>query len=777
MSHRQSLQLTLSFVMVCLLLIGPSGKSENSRPMAHTSTGLLVSHAGQVATEQPVVIFGASRFFGHAGQPAEEKASFRLPPQVHGPFTLFIENGDAGGNRRVSSAVIKLNGNDVFGPSDFNQQTTRVEKVINVQAENLLSVELRSNQDSFFTVSVIGMLTSDTVLSGVVSEVGSTGGSISLPNLADLSVPAGAVEATTEVRLEAIESPIMDYFTETGLSSFTPLGVPKLRIKFATPVNAPVALRLRVPDLGSIIPPGQELFFGVLVRNYGPDGEEVDDVLAVRGDICGTDETVCLTLLPTWFAKVNPADPLDPVTTVSLGFQPQNSGGPQLWKVSDLMPTQNVLQVSTNDSTTVSARFRLGANFAFVPGSPLERIEYTSHFFRSNGDPHGAVDLRAATGTPVFAVLPGTATAVGFVPGSPSDPGFPCQQPDGTIRLVKGSYGNRITIAHGGGLETRYAHLETFNIGKGDATRVGEPIAFSDNTGKSCAPHLHFEVRLNGFSVDPEPLLSNNMALFLNDPVRHPVNLILNIDGRPIAAPQQVTSTDYFFSQPISFSQLQPGKTYKMSLQLVSERLGVHTLHAWTVNVASQFRLTVSKSGSGTGTVTSSPNGIDCGANCSSGFDHGAPVTLNATPDAGYAFTGWGGDCSGSSSTTTITMTADAQCTASFGPAFALEFTRTSCTVSGSTLNYDFAGTDNGPFGAWDLIVRMTAHRDGQLVCFNFCNPFFGETFIPLRIRATRDWSRSGAVRVVVPAGTGPVQVHFDAFTPFARVITRVDCN
>jgi hypothetical protein len=57
--------------------------------------------------------------------------------------------------------------------------------------------------------------------------------------------------------------------------------------------------------------------------------------------------------------------------------------------------------------------------------------------------------------------------------------------------------------------------------------------------------------------------------------------------------------------------------------------------------------LDVNASGSGTGSITSSPAGIDCGATCSAGFDYGTVVGLTATPDAGSMFVGWTGDCTG----------------------------------------------------------------------------------------------------------------------------------
>jgi YVTN family beta-propeller protein len=69
--------------------------------------------------------------------------------------------------------------------------------------------------------------------------------------------------------------------------------------------------------------------------------------------------------------------------------------------------------------------------------------------------------------------------------------------------------------------------------------------------------------------------------------------------------------------------------------------------------------LFVSDNGSGSGTVTSSPSGIDCGVTCSASFAAGSKVTLTATAHSGSAFVGWsGGGCSGTGSCT-VTMNAD----------------------------------------------------------------------------------------------------------------------
>ncbi len=83
--------------------------------------------------------------------------------------------------------------------------------------------------------------------------------------------------------------------------------------------------------------------------------------------------------------------------------------------------------------------------------------------------------------------------------------------------------------------------------------------------------------------------------------------------------------------------------------------------------------LMVSKTGTGSGTVTSSPAGIDCGGDCTEIYTHGTVVTLFANPDAGSSFAGWSGnsDCLDG----TVTMNADKSCVAEFRPLFTLDVT------------------------------------------------------------------------------------------------------
>jgi hypothetical protein len=86
-------------------------------------------------------------------------------------------------------------------------------------------------------------------------------------------------------------------------------------------------------------------------------------------------------------------------------------------------------------------------------------------------------------------------------------------------------------------------------------------------------------------------------------------------------------------------------------------------------------RLTVNTSGGEartraagwSGTVTSNPAGIRCGADCASNYFEGTVVTLTAYPGVNSYFVKWGGDCAGTERTVQVTMDADRHCAATFG--------------------------------------------------------------------------------------------------------------
>jgi murein DD-endopeptidase MepM/ murein hydrolase activator NlpD len=94
---------------------------------------------------------------------------------------------------------------------------------------------------------------------------------------------------------------------------------------------------------------------------------------------------------------------------------------------------------------------------------------------------HRGVDLRAAYGTEVPAAAWGTVAFAG----------------------ERGTYGTLVVLRHPSGVETRYAHLSSLAVKEGDVVEAGNAVGRVGSTGRSAAPHLHFEVLVNGERVDP----------------------------------------------------------------------------------------------------------------------------------------------------------------------------------------------------------------------------------------------------------------------------------
>ena len=134
---------------------------------------------------------------------------------------------------------------------------------------------------------------------------------------------------------------------------------------------------------------------------------------------------------------------------------------------------------------------KLSANAELLEHMPtLRPLEtgYMSSFFGVRRDPftkkptrHQGLDFSAPRGTPIKATAGGRVVYSG--------------------RYY--NYGKFIVIDHGQGYETAYGHLHKINVKKGQKVFKGDIIGQVGNTGRSTAPHLHYEVRVNGHAVNP----------------------------------------------------------------------------------------------------------------------------------------------------------------------------------------------------------------------------------------------------------------------------------
>ncbi len=140
----------------------------------------------------------------------------------------------------------------------------------------------------------------------------------------------------------------------------------------------------------------------------------------------------------------------------------------------------------------------------------------------------------------------------------------------------------------------------------------------------------------------------------------------------------------------------------------------------FTTNAPSTFALTISKNGTGTGSVSSNPSGIDCGATCTANFNSGLSVTLTATPSAVSSFTSWSGACTGAT-TCTVTMDAIKNVTATFtvNPpvTFALNITKAGTgtgNVSSDPVGIDCGASCSATFNQSSSIVLTATPSAGS---------------------------------------------------------------
>lgn len=123
---------------------------------------------------------------------------------------------------------------------------------------------------------------------------------------------------------------------------------------------------------------------------------------------------------------------------------------------------------------------------------PTDATRVTSQFgeredpFSSLSAIHTGIDIAGPWKSPIYAAADGVVIFSG----------------------VNGGYGNAIDIRHTSTYETRYAHMESLAVEKGDSVKKGDIIGYMGSTGRSTGVHVHFEILKQGKPVDPYPYIT-----------------------------------------------------------------------------------------------------------------------------------------------------------------------------------------------------------------------------------------------------------------------------
>lgn len=158
------------------------------------------------------------------------------------------------------------------------------------------------------------------------------------------------------------------------------------------------------------------------------------------------------------------------------------------------------LQVSPTAETPDATRDTFEIEMKSVVRHPVDNATISSGYgyrlsaCRGCSNNHQGVDYTPGRGTPIYAIADGTITQSGYA----------------------GSYGESITIQHtinGQRIESLYAHMQNNSrrYTTGQTIRMGDIIGTVGSTGISTGPHVHFEIRLDGTTINPQPWLNNNI--------------------------------------------------------------------------------------------------------------------------------------------------------------------------------------------------------------------------------------------------------------------------
>lgn len=162
-----------------------------------------------------------------------------------------------------------------------------------------------------------------------------------------------------------------------------------------------------------------------------------------------------------------------------------------LEKVLGMGESDGILETRL-DTAAINSSVRMVMLTQIPSGAPVINARISSGYGKRKHPVTGAMkmhrgqDFAVNTGTPVYAPA------------------------DGVVEVARSSKkgsGNFLRLQHSYGFSSSYSHLHKFKVKSGDFVKKGDLIAYSGNSGLSSGPHLHYEIRFVGRSLDPRPFV------------------------------------------------------------------------------------------------------------------------------------------------------------------------------------------------------------------------------------------------------------------------------
>lgn len=155
-------------------------------------------------------------------------------------------------------------------------------------------------------------------------------------------------------------------------------------------------------------------------------------------------------------------------------------------KKNDTIIKEKILEEASDTLVYKGTKNPIQDGVAFLQ-HPTRGGNITSNFGFRWGKNHNGIDIAHNIGDPIYSAFNGVVKECTCETG----------------------YGNKILIQHDDGIQTLYGHLSEFCVKAGDVVKKGDLIGKVGNTERSTGSHLHFEVRVNGTSVDPTKYIIN----------------------------------------------------------------------------------------------------------------------------------------------------------------------------------------------------------------------------------------------------------------------------